>query len=878
MVTWYADGEVEAYNPQGGTPSSGMYLLVKETTGCVDTQGISSMQYNVGSPTPQQVNTNRLNVTVRVNYTAADFSAHPGAFLTATLFMANESLFAPGVTPTPAQILSKGAILRAWRATQHATAPGNIDFVILGPKPNDLQANTKVWLLAVPTAAINMGYAANYVNDPPVGSPNANAKGISMWANRTPLAPKITSPNPGSIVSAGASITLSYTSNDPDSFAGRTDQNYTDVAGVQVQYAPLPTQQSPNPTWTDLPFTNSNGGPGPGYFITGRFDNPTHGPGFFNDGAEPLVTLLTQGILCGANTTANQVGNLPSGDWQLRLRTFDFGHPLRAVYGALGTNDGTYTPDTFPATNTSPWSASLKISVTSQVLPPVPLSPINNNAIVQGLPVTLSWQYRNTHNPPFLQKSRTVEVRKVGDVGWTTLVAGDSPDTFVTSTGSFPFVATTQYEWRVQVTDTDNVISNFSGSGFFWIVPSPSSSGTRPIPSSTIDGATLGCGTHRAFIYRRGGKDRVGEITGITHIDWARIRDDISTAEIVVSGWGIDCGNLLARLQTWAYELVIYRSNGYTTDRVWEGPITLLTYEVDKVTIDAKDVMGYAYRRIVKQDMSDTAISDTVTSRAVRILQNVFAPDDPNILPYVVALTRDDDTKENRSLLPYTKTAYEEIDDMAANQGLDYTVIGRSIMVWGTKHQIGVLPEFQDNDLGAPPIVSEYGMDMANIYAVGDGNGVYGTATRGGVVVNADSVTNPDPVYGLVEMLSSSWSSDSGDPAPAVSDADLPSTQQSFADSAESAIGDRYPPPVIVRIPDNTTLNPAMVISIQQLVPGVAIPLRSTGTLRSVAATQKLDSVKVVEESGNESISIVLSPFNSADADIAADPDGEGDV
>jgi hypothetical protein len=63
-------------------------------------------------------------------------------------------------------------------------------------------------------------------------------------------------------------------------------------------------------------------------------------------------------------------------------------------------------------------------------------------------------------------------------------------------------------------------------------------------------------------------------------------------------------------------------------------------------------------------------------------------------------------------------------------------------------------------------------------------------------------------------------------------------------------------------VPDNTTLNPNTVLSIQQLVPGVVVPLRSTGTLREVVADQKLDSIKVIEDSGNETISITLSPFN----------------
>jgi hypothetical protein len=425
-----------------------------------------------------------------------------------------------------------------------------------------------------------------------------------------------------------------------------------------------------------------------------------------------------------------------------------------------------------------------------------------------------------------------------------------------------------QYEWRVLTTDEEDLYendfttSNWSNVARFWLVPAPASGPVQPVPTETIEGATLGCGTHRAFIYRRGGLDRVGEITGLSYLDWGRVRDDISTAKIVVSDWDIDCGNLLAELQTWAYELVIFRNNGQSVERVWEGPLTLLTYEVDKVTIHAKDVMGYVYRRIIKQAMVDsgTGNGDTVVNRAKRVLQNTLAPDDPNLLSYLQVIDNPDDAMEYRSTPEYSRTAFEEIDDMAANAGLDYTTAGRSIILWGTRHRIGLLPEFRDSDLGNSPIVSEYGMSMANRYAVSDGNGLWGEATR------LDAFGG-DEIYGLVEMLSSSWASDSQEDYDTYTQAGAQKIRDSFAAYAESSIADRYGPPVVVRIPDNTTLNPETTLSIQQLVPGVVIPLRSFGTLRTVVSKQKLDSVKVVEIAGTETISITLSPFNREDTD-----------
>jgi hypothetical protein len=136
-------------------------------------------------------------------------------------------------------------------------------------------------------------------------------------------------------------------------------------------------------------------------------------------------------------------------------------------------------------------------------------------------------------------------------------------------------------------------------------------------------------------------------------------------------------------------------------------------------------------------------------------------------------------------------------------------------------------------------------------------------------------VTGTDPNYGLVEMLSSTWASDSEDDTGTYTQAGLDTLIQSFKDFAETAIADRYPPPVVVRIPDSTSLNPNAPVAIQNLVPGVLIPLRSTSTLRSVAASQKLDVVKVTEESGKETVAVTVSPFSRDDAAVV---DGDDDV
>lgn len=855
--------------------------------GSVDTNTSTRYQYplidNSGNKGPLPT------VQTNMTFTSADESGRPvNSYMTVVVYYAPASAFGAGVTPTPAQIRTVanglgtrirplGAFnfgLQSWRQSAgDSSAFFSLSFLNADNFIN--AANTKFWIAAIPVYLDTVSGSPTSGIDTPIGDPNVNGRAVSLWYNRTSAAPKIKTPTGRISVRAGSTVPVSFLPQDPDriaSFPGDIGiADLDDVAGVQIQYAPVPTAANPDPVWSDLPVVKADGsGTTPGWWI----HMSTEGAG--NTGVQDFMLKYNLTIKCATvGALTPKTGVLPSGDWQLRVRTFDWGQPYANSSGAtvgyvwppLGnTWAGPRTPDAYPATNTSPWSAPFYISVSEQSPVPIPLSPINNIAVFDNAPVKLVWQYRNTYDPPFPQSGRALRIRKVGDPDWIDLTPGlpviTSSTTFTIPSSMLDFVSGNQYEWQVRTTDSSGSTSDWSKVARFWAVPIPNSGSVIPTPGDTIDGATLGCGTHRVEIYRRGGTERVGEIRNPNKVEWNRLRDDMSDATIEVTDFSPDCGEMLRDLQSWAYEIVLFRDNGFSKERVWEGPITLLTYEKGKVTINAKDVVAYLYRRIIKQAFNDTGNSPTagrkVTERAAAIIQNAMAPDDPNVLQYLTVLLRDDDAKQYRALPEYSRTAYEEVDDMASNAGLDYTAVGRSIIVWGTKHRIGTLPEFTDANLGASSIVSEYGMSMANRYAVSDGNGVWGEADR--LDENGE-----DPTYGLVEVLSSTWASDSDEESGTYTEAGLEKVRASFAQSAERSISDKYPPPVVVRVPDNTRLQPDTPITIQHLVPGVVIPLRSDSTLRRVIASQKLDSVKVVETAGEETITVTMSPFSRDD-------------
>jgi hypothetical protein len=869
----------------------------------VDSQIPTRLQYNLTGTTRRD----RLKVVVRFSETAQDWVANkslvPWPINTqywttdrdyatygtgVRLYIISSRAFPEGHVPSRAEILTGGSqgqgAVRVLKPTYSNTVdgiryPGDAYGTPIGaapsgsvtstatwelPYPNTMNPNTKYWVMIMPTRAKYRSDGTTAIREftPLAGhTANGNGSALSFWTNRKQNAPVITSPVSGAVIPPGSNFDLTVDFNDPDQISSSPGPDYSGVNGVQVQYRPRPTAELPNPAWLDMPFYSSNvvaygPSPQPGWSILGSTIKREMA-------AQLIFGTVPVRVGGDPSVVSSPRGYLPAGNWQIRVRSFDPGSPynwLTSNVRPVNAEAKAWSPNNYFSDLISPWSALVNITVPPQVPIPIAISPINDVAIPEGQDVELTWNYRNTGVPPFPQAERVVQYREVGATDWITLVSGLGSVHSATLDSSL-LVSGSNYEWQVMVTDSEGEISDWSDPASFWIVPVPQSGGVRPLPEDTIDGGTLGCGKNRAFIYRRGGKVRVAEITEISHLDWGRVRDDISSAQVIVSGWTVDCGNLLSRLQTWAYEVVIFRDNGYTVDRVWEGPITKLTYEQDRVVIDAKDVMVYPYRRIIKQPMNDTQTGGTVTQRAVQVLQNVLGPDDPNVLPYLTPIYNSDDARQYRSIPAYSRTAFEEIDDMAANAGLDYTAVGRSILVWSTKHRIGTLQEFKDADFGAPPIISEYGMSMANVYSVSDGNGLHGEATR----TDADG---KDPIYGLVEMLSSTWASDTQDEHGTLTQEGMQTVIESFEDFAERSIADRYPPPVVVRVPDNTSLNPDAVVSIQQLVPGVVIPLRATGTLRTVVGNQKLDSVSVVEEAGTETVSITMSPFSRDDTSV----------
>jgi len=363
----------------------------------------------------------------------------------------------------------------------------------------------------------------------------------------------------------------------------------------------------------------------------------------------------------------------------------------------------------------------------------------------------------------------------------------------------------------------------------------------------------LHCERHTAFLYDRGAKTLLGTLGPLSRVQWERQRDDVSAATVTVAERSHECNTTLGLAAAGRSELVIFRGD----ERVWEGPVTHIAYQGTKVEITARDIAHYVYRTIMKSEYDNSYPNiGTAVARVERILRKEMvrmeAQDPPvNVLPHLVAHHNANDAGTSSHTLPYEMTVFEHMDALAARGGLDYTVVGRSLHLWDV-HQpaMGVLPTISQNDFLGDVVITEYGMELATVSAITDGKGRFG------------EVGGADPYFGLVEILDTAYDEATGDQWDSDGEwqAPEPPSIEEMRSQAQRILTGRNPTPVVVRVPDNSSLNPNGSLAIGDLVPGVHMPLIADLPGRTLSQMQKLDRVTVEETGKGEAIKVILSP------------------
>lgn len=364
------------------------------------------------------------------------------------------------------------------------------------------------------------------------------------------------------------------------------------------------------------------------------------------------------------------------------------------------------------------------------------------------------------------------------------------------------------------------------------------------------------CAKHSAMLYDRGGKTPIGSLGPLTRVQWSRDRDDISSAHVYIEQPNVECAGTLGLVEAGRCELVIFRND----DRIWEGPVTRIGFSGSTVEIEARDVVHYVYRTIMRNEYDNRYPNNgSVLDRMERVFTQELARkealDPPiNVLPYLRILRSTDpenpDAGTTARTLKYEMTVFEHLDAMAARGGIDYTTVGRSILLFDVHNPIGQTPPLTRNDFLGDVVISQYGMELATYAAITDGKGRW--ADVGGT----------DPYYGLVEILDTAFEEGVDNDLMDEEDEEKePVTIGEMRSQAQRILSGRNPSPTNVRVPDGSSLNPNGNISLVDLVPGVWMPLWAEVPGRRLTQMQKLDRVEVEESAEvDEEVRVTLSP------------------
>lgn len=348
----------------------------------------------------------------------------------------------------------------------------------------------------------------------------------------------------------------------------------------------------------------------------------------------------------------------------------------------------------------------------------------------------------------------------------------------------------------------------------------------------------LGDGEYMVSIRSRGGANLVTEVPA-EKIEWDRRLDEISEATVTVAlpdprnpcslVTGIlDTCELAAGLRTWAMEVHIAR-DGST---VWEGPIVRLVYGRSVLIITARDVLAWAGRRTIHSliDFRSPAGPADLSRIAEALIIDAYTPDDPRVLRYLTVIEAG--VFGERFYGDKPRYALDELRELART-GVDFTVIGRRIVISGELGLTRLSALGQDDFLGEIRIIED-----------GNGAATEGWVVGKGVVGNCGGT---DDYFGLLEVI-------------ATQDSILDEPSADAQACAIVATGN--PPPTYVEMPSSAQLACDARVCIEELVPGVIIPLVLADDVlcRALVTDLRLRTVSVSVDARGESVGVELTP------------------
>lgn len=393
---------------------------------------------------------------------------------------------------------------------------------------------------------------------------------------------------------------------------------------------------------------------------------------------------------------------------------------------------------------------------------------------------------------------------------------------------------------------------------------------------------------HRVMIHDRGGVRKLDQLLDVAEVEYTRERDEVTGARVVVAGRScIGQRAFLLQIAAMRHEVVIYRGS----ERVWEGPILEVRWFANRVELVAHDVIEYVDWTPLSKDWpnADGGGQTYMTERIRDILTyELTTPYDAdvgsggvpdvisiprwenfgtapwdletwgppiNVLPHldVRASTGPQGILTRSSTLAFEMMVGEHLRNLAEG-GLDFTAVGRRILIWDSAMSIGRTRQLTDADFYGELVVIASGTEYAAVGHISAQRDEEEDA--GPAVPSVGNAGAPDPFYGVWTRLAS-LASEEGSDTP---------SQMALNSQARRQLVGRNPVPTEIVVPQGSGLRLSHDLRINELVPGVIMPVRATFNLRPVSQDQRLDKVTVKEVPGSETVQVSLSPAGSLEA------------
>lgn len=304
----------------------------------------------------------------------------------------------------------------------------------------------------------------------------------------------------------------------------------------------------------------------------------------------------------------------------------------------------------------------------------------------------------------------------------------------------------------------------------------------------------------------------VADAVSLTDVEWNRLLNGTSTAQIAVSPEG-DCCAQMGNVRTWGHTVTIFRNGVF----VWSGPIIDVNWATGSVTVQAVDISGWLARRVPHENAAYT--NTDLTSIAEWLINDGFAPDDPGHSVNIAGAAL---VKGGRSYLKNVGQTLDHLSDLAET-GIDWTVVGTEFVIlpdnWN--QSVGALT---DEDMPDGMTVAEDGTALTTRWVVAGGSDHNLVGESGGL----------DPFYGLLERYEEQSSVTSVTAATAAAKAKLATSRVS---------------PVFIDT-QSVTISPEAPVDVQSLIPGWSLDIATAATCRNIGQRLKITGVQVSMQSG----------------------------